>query len=286
VGTAGSRPARIAALTVIALVAFAANSWLCRAALRTAAIDPQSFTAVRIGSGALVLALLVAARRGNPLRHGDWLSALALFAYAIGFSLAYVRLDTGVGALILFSAVQLTLLVGGIVGGHRLRWREAAGVLLALAGLVLLGAPGGHAPAPPALAGMAAAGVAWGLYTLRGRGSSASGAPLPATAGNFARALPLALVALLATRGLLQLSPRGLTLAAISGGVTSGLGYAVWYAALRGLTPLVAGVVQLAVPVLAALGGVALLGEQLTSRLLGAGALVLGGIGWALVGRR
>lgn len=276
-------------LTVTALVAFAANSWLCRAALRTAAIDPQSFTAVRIGTGAVVLALLVAARRDNPLRHGDWLSALALFAYAIGFSLAYVRLETGVGALTLFSAVQLTLLVGGLVAGHRLRWREGAGVALALAGLVLLGAPGapgapgGHPPAPAALAGMAAAGIAWGLYTLRGRGSAA---PLLATAGNFARALPFALVALVAARGVLQMSPRGLTLAAISGGITSGFGYAVWYAALRGLTPLVAGLLQLAVPVLAALGGVALLGEQLTSRLLGAGALVLGGIGWALVGRR
>jgi drug/metabolite transporter (DMT)-like permease len=268
---------------VTALVAFAANSWLCRAALRTSAIDPQSFTAVRIGSGALVLALLVVARHDHPLRHGDWVSALALFGYAIGFSLAYVRLEAGVGALVLFSAVQLTLLVGGLVAGHRLRWREGAGVLLALAGLGLLGAPGGHSPPPPALAGMAAAGIAWGLYTLRGRGSPA---PLLATAGNFARALPFALVALVTARGVFHLSPRGLTLAAISGGITSGLGYAVWYAALRGLTPLVAGLVQLAVPVLAALGGVALLGEQLTSRLLGAGALVLGGIGWALVGRR
>jgi drug/metabolite transporter (DMT)-like permease len=273
-------------LSATALVAFAANSWLCRAALRSSTIDPQSFTAVRLGTGAVVLALLAGARRASPVRHGSWLSALALFAYAIGFSLAYVRLDTGVGALVLFPAVQLTLLVGGLVAGHRLRWRDGAGVGMALAGLALLAAPGARAPEPWALAGMAAAGVAWGLYTLRGRGAAGSLAPLLATAGNFARALPLALVALWAAGGIAVATPRGLALAAISGGVTSGLGYAVWYAALRGLTPLQAGLVQLAVPVLAALGGVALLGEDLTLRLLGAGALVVGGIGWALLGRR
>ena len=233
-----------------------------------------------------MLALLVVVRGSNPLREGNWPSALTLFAYALFFSLAYVRLDAGVGALVLFSSVQLTLLAGGLAAGHRLRWREGAGMALSLGGLAVLATPGAQAPAPWALAGMAVAGVSWGLYTLRGRSAPS---PLLATAGNFARALPFALAAAalsLAAGAGLHATPSGLLLAAISGGITSGLGYAVWYAALGGLTPLLAGLVQLAVPALAALGGVLMLGERLTPRLAAAGLLVLAGIGWALAGRR
>lgn len=290
-----------AVLTSTALVAFAANSWLCRAALRSAAIDPTSFTALRLVAGALALALLARGRGGaRPASGGSWPSAVALFAYAIAFSLAYLALDAGMGALLLFGAVQMTMLVGGLAAGHRPAVGEAVGMAVALAGLALLGLPGASAPPPAAAAGMLAAGVAWGIYSLRGR---AGGAPLAATAGNFGRAAPIAVVtwAAIAAAGALAAPPfaldvaphaalhanlRGIALAAISGALTSGVGYVLWYAALPGLAPLQAGLVQLAVPVLAAAGGAALLGERPTARLLAAGALVLGGIALALVARR
>lgn len=273
-------------LTATALIAFAANSWLCRAALRDGAIDAAGFTAMRLAAGAAVLAL-VARRRSSSAPSssgGDWLSAAALFVYAIAFSFAYLALDSGVGALVLFAAVQLTMLGGGVRAGHRPRALESGGVLLALAGLAWFALPGADAPPPLAAAGMAAAGVAWGIYSLLGRGASR---PLAANAGNFVRTLPAAALALAlwaAGEGLFA-TPRGLALAAFSGGVTSGLGYAVWYAALGGLTPLLAGLVQLLVPILAAVGGVVLLGETLTPRLFAAGAVVLAGIALALVER-
>jgi drug/metabolite transporter (DMT)-like permease len=281
--------ARTLALTATALVAFAANSWLCRAALRAGAIDAASFTAVRLASGAVVLWALVAARRPRDAPRapaaGSWASAAALAVYALAFSFAYLGMDAGTGALILFPSVQLTMLAGGVVAGQRLRAREAAGVVVALVGLVVLGAPGASAPPPWAGAGMTLAGIAWGIYSLRGRGVER---PLAATADNFRRTLPVAVatLALGALAGGLVTSPRGLALAALSGGVTSGLGYAVWYAALRGLRPLVAGLAQLAVPVLAAAGGVLLLGESLTPRLVAASALILGGLALALSARR
>jgi len=278
--------ARTLGLTAAALVAFAANSWLCRAALRSGSIDAASFTAVRLGVGAAVLALLaVRGRSANAAvpeaGHGSWPSALALFAYAISFSLAYLSLDSGIGALLLFGAVQLTMLAGGVLAGHRPTLAEVAGMAVALAGLVVLAAPGVTAPPLLAAAGMALAGVAWGIYSLRGRGARR---PLLANAGNFARAVLPAAVALAvaAAVGSPAATRTGLTLAAISGGITSGLGYAIWYAALPGLGALQAGLVQLAVPVLTALGGVALLGERITPRLALATLLVLGGIAAAL----
>ncbi|MCM2270097.1 MAG: DMT family transporter [Thermoanaerobaculia bacterium] len=280
--------ARTLGLTATALVAFAANSWLCRAALRAGAIDAASFTAVRLATGAAVLWLLVRARRRPAApptpAAGSWLSAAALAAYALAFSFAYLGLDAGTGALILFPAVQLTMLAGGLLAGERPSWGEGLGVAVALAGLVVLGAPGASAPPPWAGAGMTAAGVAWGIYSLRGRGVER---PLAATAENFVRTVPVAVATLAvgALAGVVAASPRGVALAALSGGVTSGLGYAVWYAALPGLRPLVAGLAQLAVPVLAAAGGVVLLGEALTPRLLAAGALILGGLALALRAR-
>ncbi len=294
------RRARTALFTLLALVSFAANSWLCRGALRGGSIDPGSFTALRLLTGALVLLLVVRATAWRmtggdgaspPAGRGagSWTGAFALFAYAIAFSLAYVRLDTGVGALALFGAVQLTLLVAGMLLGHRLSAGDLAGATLALGGLLALAAPGGRGADPLAVAGMALAGVAWGLYTLRGRSASR---PLVANAGNFLRAAPLALVALvllattLPARLPIHVSPLGLALAALSGGVTSGLGYAAWYAALPGLVPVHAGLVQLAVPVLAALGGALFLGERPSLRLLMASAAILGGIALALLAPR
>ena len=275
------------AATAAALLSFAANSWLCRAALRSGAIDAASFTAIRLIAGALALAIVARAVAGRGARAGGTLlSAVALFAYAIAFSLAYLALDAGIGALVLFGAVQITMVAGGLVAGRRPTLAEVAGMALALGGLALLTLPGRAAPPLAAAALMAAAGVAWGFYSLRGRRESAP--PLVANAGNFLYAAPLAAaaVAVAATVSPLHATPKGVLLALLSGAVTSGLGYAIWYAALPGLSAATAGLVQLAVPVVAAAGGVVLFGERLTPRLLAAGALVLAGIALALFAPR
>lgn len=281
-------PAKLTTLaTAAALTGFAANSLLCRAALGADAIDPWSFTLVRLGGGALALQVLVARGPAPRERAGSFTSAVALFAYALAFSLAYVRLDAGVGALVLFAAVQLSMIGWGIRAGERPGAVEWLGLGLALGGIAVLAARGlgaSRAPDGRGLAAMAAAGVAWGVYSLRGRGSSR---PLATTAGNFLRAVPLALLALVP--GLfhgLRLGARGVGLALASGVVASGLGYAVWYRALRGLSATRAAVLQLLVPVLAAAGGILLLGERATPRLLLAGAMILGGVGLAVRGRR
>jgi drug/metabolite transporter (DMT)-like permease len=245
-------------------------------------VDAGSFTLVRLASGALALGLL-AGRHGawDPVwRSGSATAAGALFAYALAFSLAYLRLDAGTGALILFGAVQVTMIGRGMATGHRPAPLEWLGLLVSLAGLVLLVAPGLRAPDPAGAALMALAGVAWGVYSLRGVGAAD---PVGANASNFIRTVPLAVLAALSLSIATHATPRGLLLAATSGAVTSGLGYAVWYAALPGLTPLRAAVLQLAVPVLAAAGGVALLGETVTLRLAVAGVVVLGGIALAVV---
>ncbi len=268
-------------LTALALVAFASNSLLARAALRGQLVDAGTFTLVRLASGALVLGVL-AARTGSPQatwRSGSLTAAVALFAYALAFSLAYLRLDAGTGALVLFGAVQVSMIGWGMATGHRPSALQWLGLLVSLGGLVVLVAPGLRAPDPVGAALMALAGVAWGVYSLRGRGAAD---PVAANASNFIRAVPLAILAALALSAQRHATARGLLLAATSGAVTSGLGYAAWYAALPGLTPLRAAVLQLAVPVLAAVGGVVLLGESLTLRLAGAGAVVLGGIALAV----
>lgn len=267
--------ARTAVFAAAALAGFAANSLLCRAALRGGAIDAWSFTAVRLGSGALVLALLA---RGRPLREGSWASAAALVAYAGAFSLAYLRLPAGVGALVLFGAVQATMIGWSIRCGKRPSAREWCGLALALGGLAYLTLPGASAPDPAGLGLMAAAGASWGVYSLRGRSSRA---PLLSTSGNFARAALIVLpFALFASFGV---SARGLVLASASGALASGLGYSLWYAALPGLSATRAALVQLVVPVLAAGAGIVLLGEQLTPRLAASGGLILGGIALALL---
>jgi drug/metabolite transporter (DMT)-like permease len=275
-----SRPVVIVLCTA-ALVAFAANSLLCRAALGAQTIDAASFTAIRIASGALVLLALA---RGQLRGRGSWGSALALFGYAATFSFAYLRLTTATGALVLFALVQATMIGWSVARGERPRWLEWLGITLAVAGLVALVAPGLEAPDPVGAVLMAMAGVAWGVYSLRGRGADR---PLLATADNFLRAVPLAaalLVAIPIVGG--HVTAEGAALAASSGALASGIGYSLWYAALPHLTRVRAAIVQLTVPVLAAAGGVAILDESLTLRLAVATAAILGGILIVLLARR
>ena len=286
--TRGRDEGRVALLTGAALVGFAANSVLCRLALRGHEIDAASYTAVRLVSGAVVLALLAWPRSSasRTMPRGSWGSALALFAYAAPFSFAYGRIDAGVGALVLFGCVQTTMLGWAIARGERPRPMVWLGLAVAAGGLVVLARPGGGAPDAPGTAVMAVAGVAWGVYSLRGKGA---GDPLAATAGNFVRTVPLAallVVGVAAARELaLHASPRGVVLATASGAVASGLGYTFWYAALRGLTATRAAVLQLLVPLLAAAAGVVLLDEPMTTRLLVAAAAITGGVALAIRGR-
>lgn len=269
--------------TGLALAAFAANSVLCRMALGGTVIDAGSFSAIRLASGAAALLLILAVREGGRVRpSGSWVSAGWLFLYAVAFSFAYLDLRTGTGALILFGSVQAAMILAAFWAGDRPDVRESAGMLLALGGLGYLASPGLAAPSLSGALLMAIAGGAWGVYSLRGRGVAD---PLGDTAGNFVRTVPL-----VAGFGLLALqnsraSIEGALLAVVSGALTSGVGYAVWYAALRGLSATRAAVVQLSVPVLAAGGGVAFLSEEISTRLVVAAALILGGVGLALRGR-
>ncbi len=276
---------RTAALAAAAMCAFAANSILCRAALGARAIDPLSFTTVRIVSGALVLALVARGRSGGSAVRRPWPLALALFGYAIAFSLAYTRIPAAVGALALFGTVQACMIGWGAVSGHAPTRREWLGLVLALAGLVALTLPGLSAPDPLGFVLMVAAGACWAVYSLLGR---TSGAPLAANAASFARAVPVAVAASLAGAAAFapHASARGVALALASGAVTSGLGYVVWYAALRAMSATQGALVQLSVAPLAALGGVLLLGETPGPRLLVCGVLILGGIALALTRRR
>lgn len=266
--------ARAVVLTWLAMIAFAGNSLLCRAALNHSGIDPASFTAVRLLSGAAVLWLLVRIQR-RPHAGGNWLSALALFIYAAGFSFAYVNLPAATGALLLFGAVQATMIGHGIWTGERLLRVQTIGVVLASGGLLGLLLPGLSAPPLEASLLMLGAGVAWGVYSLRGRGG---GDPVSATAGNFLRAAPIALALSALTFNRIALDLPGMGYAVASGALASGIGYAIWYTALPALKSTTAATVQLSVPVIAALGGIALLGEPVTLRLVLASIAVLGGI--------
>jgi drug/metabolite transporter (DMT)-like permease len=274
---------RIPIYTALALIAFAANSILCRLALSEEAIDPASFTSVRLMAGAVMLYALVRGHRGGsaPLK-GSWLSAAMLALYAVPFSLAYVSLTAGTGALLLFGAVQATMLLASVGAGERPDAVQWIGVVLALAGLVYLLLPGLASPPLMAAMLMLLAGVAWGVYSLLGKGSAD---PLRETAGNFVRAVPFAIAVSAVMLRDLHLELRGLVLAIASGAVASGLGYVLWYAALRNLSGFTASIVQLAGPVLAAAGGVLLLDERISLRLAVAATLVLGGIALAIMGR-
>ncbi len=272
--------------TVFALTAFASNSVLCRLALGGQAIDASSFTVVRLLSGCVML-LAVLKFFGNkkilPLR-GSWKASAMLFLYAVTFSFAYITLDTGTGALILFGSVQMTIIIISVISGDKLQFLEWAGLLTAFSGFVYLVLPGVSTPSFSGFILMSAAGIGWGIYTLIGRGSEN---PLSDTAWNFTRALPFFIVIALIvffTKDI-RLSQKGVILAIISGAITSGIGYAVWYAALGGLSAIQAGVVQLLVPVIAALGGVVFVSEEISMRLVVSALLILGGITLAVLGR-
>jgi drug/metabolite transporter (DMT)-like permease len=279
-----TRPLTVVAMTSGALVAFAANSVLCRLALGAAIIDPYTFAAVRLAAGAVTLLALVgwASRR---LAHGSgsWRAALFLALYAVPFSLAYVRLKTGTGALLLFGAVQLTMIGMGLRGGERPWALEWLGLLGAVAGVVYLVSPGLSAPDPLGAVFMVIAGVGWGLYSVAGK---SAGDPTEATTGNFAKASLLVVPATALAYPWLALSGRGALIAAISGSVASGLGYAVWYAALEHLTVTRGALVQLSVPVLAAVGGIAFLHESISLRLVIASVVILGSIAIGVAARR
>lgn len=284
-GVAGGRQIRsftTPLYSTLALLSFAANSILCRLALGPHAIDAASFTTIRIASGAVALFVIHAASRGPRPAHRGWSAPAMLFVYAAGFSLAYRSLGAATGALVLFGAVQSTMLLSGLIAGERFRLLEGLGLCLAIAGLIALVLPGLTAPPLTGLALMATAGVAWGIYSLRGRGSSD---PLGDTLRNFLVAVPLAvLVSALSIRDV-HASGRGILLAIVSGALTSGMGYVLWFLALRGLSAIRAATVQLAVPALAAGGAVVFLREPLTARLVQAGLLILGGVGLAVTSR-
>jgi len=275
---------RLFLVTALAMTAFAANSVLARLAMATGEAGPWTFTLIRILSGAAVLGLIASPVRA--IRSGSWASGAALFVYAAAFSIAYLTLATGTGALILFALVQITMIGWALVSGERLSVARWAGFMLAITGLVWLLLPGLEAPPLEGAALMAAAGVAWGIYSLRGRGQ---GQPTAQTAGNFLRAgvivLALSLPAFMLA-GEATPSWAGIGYALASGAITSGLGYAIWYAALRELTASLAGIAQLSVPAIAAAGGMVFLAEPLTIRFAIATALILGGVGIASLSRR
>ena len=271
---------RTLVFTSLAMTAFAGNSLLCRAALMHTSIDAASFTTIRLISGAVVLWLVVRMRHGTPAGAGNWLSAIALFVYAAGFSFGYISLSTATGALLLFGAVQATMIGYGIWSGERLLKLQLVGLLLAFGGLVGLLLPGLSAPPLYGSILMLGAGVAWGIYSLRGKGA---GDPTRVTTGNFLRAVPITVVMSMLMLTGLSLDTAGFWYAVSSGALASGLGYAIWYTTLPALRATNAATVQLSVPVIAALGGIIILGEPITTRLVLASVAILGGVALVLL---
>lgn len=277
-------------LTIIAMVAFAANSILAREALGDGTMDAAGFTGLRLASGAVALAFVLMLRRKDEVKAvpGSWASALALFVYAVAFSFAYVQLGAATGALILFVSVQMTMIGWGIACGERPRAMQWLGIFMALAGFVYLVSPALTRPDPVATALMITAGIAWGVYSLRGRGTRD---PIGDTAGNFIRTLPLAMALLafaLFGQGSIigEMSGRGIVLAVASGVLASAAGYVVWYRVLPHLAAIAAAIVQLSVPVITAAAGVLFLAEPLTIELTLAGVLILFGLALAIAARR
>jgi len=266
---------RTTLLTTLAMLAFAGNSLLCRIALRDTAIDAATFTAIRLASGALILVLILRSRGVRPSTGGSWPMAAMLSAYAAFFSFAYRDLTAATGAVLLFGAIQLTMMGYGLWTGERLRGLSLVGLAITLAGLIGLLLPGLAAPPPLAALLMLGAGVAWGVYSLLGR---SAGEPIAATGGNFLRSVPFAALLALSAAGRETADLTGTLYAVLSGAVTSGLGYVLWYAALPALRATSAATIQLSVPAIAAIGGVVLLGEAITTRLLVASVAILGGI--------
>src|SRR5438105_3469579 len=274
---------RVFILTLLAMIAFAGNSLLCRLALKRTTIDAASFTFIRILSGAVALWIIVIISKGTWRKAGSWASALALFAYAAAFSFAYISLSAGTGALLLFGAVQATMILWGLRTGERMRTRQWLGLALAVGGLVALLFPGLSAPPIDGALLMICAGIAWGIYSLRGKGA---GDPATATAGNFLRAVVFAAALSIALFSWAKLDRNGIGYAILSGAIASGVGYVIWYSALPGLKAASAATVQLSVPVLAAVGGILFLGESITLRFVLASIAVLGGIGFVVIEKR
>jgi drug/metabolite transporter (DMT)-like permease len=270
--------------TVLALVAFAANSVLCRLALGEKTIDASNFTAIRLLSGAIVLFVILQfkGKKGSSPTKGSWPASIMLFLYAAPFSFAYITLDTGTGALILFGAVQITMIALSLMAGDRLHAAEWMGVTIAFFGFIYLVLPVVSTPSLSGFVLMTIAGVAWGIYTLKGRGSVD---PLADTVYNFARSIPLVLILAAMAYQTAHISLKGVLLAITSGGIASGIGYTIWYIALGGLAVTHAAVVQLSVPVIAALGGVIFVSEQISLRLTLSALLILGGILMVVLGK-
>ena len=271
---------RIILLTSLAMIAFAGNSLLCRAALKQTEIDAASFTSIRLLSGVFILCLIVSLRKSVGSGQGNWLSALALFAYAAGFSFAYISLEAGAGALLLFGAVQATMIGYGFYIGERLNKLQSFGLLLAFVGIVGLLLPGLSAPPLIASIIMLGAGVAWGIYSIRGKGV---GDPVLISAGNFLRTTPFFIALSLLTLNSNALDMAGLWYAVTSGALASGLGYALWYSVLPALKSTSASTIQLSVPVIAAIGGIVFLGEPMTLRFALASLALLGGIALVII---
>ncbi|MDQ6959694.1 MAG: DMT family transporter [Mariprofundaceae bacterium] len=274
---------RTVSYTAASLLAFAANSILCRLALGGSSIDAVSFSAIRLASGAITLFILVLVSRKQTTwkQCGNWTSALMLFLYVTTFSFAYLSLSAGTGALILFGAVQMTMVFGAFRSGEAPGGAEWLGIVMAVAGLAFLLLPGLSAPSPAGASLMLASGIAWGIYSLRGRQTDGA---LINTAGNFIRTLPMITVVSLTSIPWMHASAEGIALAVLSGALASGVGYAIWYLALRGLTTTRAAVVQLSVPVLTAMGGVIVLTEMISGRLILSSIMILGGIWLTITG--
>ncbi|PCI86415.1 MAG: EamA family transporter [Hyphomicrobiales bacterium] len=290
--------------TILALLAFAANSVLARLALEVPDIDPGSFTTIRLISGAVMLSILVLILRPKqppntqiryPIKtlyqkamlfeleaRGSWTSAFMLFLYAGCFSFAYVVLDTATGALILFGAVQITMIIMSLFSGKKLHTSEWAGLVLAFIGFIYLIYPNLGSPTLYGFILMSIAGIGWGVYSVRGRDSLN---PLLDTTFNFIRAVPFAGFFSMLNLSNLSLGSDGIYYAIISGALTSGIGYAIWYVALKNLQLTTAAVVQLSVPIIAAIGGVMFVNESLTLRLIISTVIILGGILLVIFGR-
>ncbi len=268
---------KTSSLTALALIAFAANSVLTKMALGKNTIDASGFTIIRLLSGAIVLLIIlrVSKNKNSSFKKGSWFSSSMLFIYAISFSFAYNSLDTGTGALILFGAVQITMITISTINGNRLHFSEWIGVIIAFLGFVYLILPGVTAPSTIGFVLMSVAGVAWGIYTLNGKSSKY---PLLDTTYNFIRTIPFLIILLIIVYKNITYTNEGIWLAVISGGITSGIGYTIWYIALGGLTATQAAVVQLLVPVIAAFGGVVFIAEKITLRLSLSSFMILGGI--------
>lgn len=275
-------------LTVLALIAFAANSVLCRLALGGEAIDASSFTAIRLLSGAITLFIILSIKgsiKGSnkgALSKGSWKASFALFIYAIAFSYAYLSVDTGTGALILFGSVQITMIMLSLISGTRFHLVEWSGVIIAFSGFIYLILPNISTPSMNGLILMTVSGISWGIYTLKGRSSIN---PLMDTTYNFLRTIPLVAILVVLTMHDMNYSFEGVILALVSGAITSGVGYTIWYIALGGLSSTQAAVIQLSVPVIAAIGGVLFVSEEITMRLIISAAVVLSGILMVILGK-